>query len=139
MIREANSRDISIINEIGKVIKDNFKEAYNIEDALTKEYVHIYIYEDEDIIKGFLHIENHFEVTDIINIAVNKSYQDNFIGTKLLTYLIENTSAERIMLEVNEKNLKAIHLYEKMGFKKIHIRPAYYGEDDAIIMERKLV
>ena len=41
-----------------------------------------------------------------------------------------------IMLEVNVKNLPAISLYKKMGFKQISLRKNYYNTDDAIIMRR---
>ena len=38
--------------------------------------------------------------------------------------------------EVRENNERAIHLYEKYGFKEIYRRNKYYGDEDAIIMER---
>ena len=40
-----------------------------------------------------------------------------------------------ITLEVNDKNLPAINLYLKSGFKKVGLRKNYYGLDEnAIIM-----
>ena len=42
-----------------------------------------------------------------------------------------------ISLEVKEKNVPAIKLYEKYGFEKVGIRKKYYnGIDNAIIMTK---
>ena len=79
MIREANIEDISAINEIGLRIDTNFASIYKLLDVLNQNYSKIYVYEDVNIIKGFLHIENHYEITDIINIAVLKCFENNKI------------------------------------------------------------
>ncbi len=139
MVREALNQDFNRINEIGLLIKENFSTIYNIEENIKNDYVHIYVYEEDNKVLGFVQIENHFEITDIINIAVDKDYQGKGIGKKLLQYLIDNTEAEKIMLEVKENNIPAIKLYESMGFKQIHIRPNYYeGNINALIMERSI-
>ena len=53
--------------------------------------------------------------------------------------MAKNTNKNSISLEVNEKNLIAINLYKKFGFKKIGSRKKYYnGIDDAIIMSKVL-
>ena len=136
MIREASNQDILRINEIGLLIKEDFDKVFNIEEDLTKDYVHIYVYEEENKILGFLHTEYHFEITDIVNIAVDINNQHKGIGYKLIEYLLNNTESEKIMLEVRESNTNAINLYDKCGFKEIHRRTNYYGNEDAIIMER---
>ena len=46
---------------------------------------------------------------------------------------------KKILLEVNEKNLIAIKLYYKFNFEIINIRPNYYGNDSALVMERVLI
>lgn len=90
MIREMNQNDLASINEIGSLIKENFVKVNYIEDRLKKEYVKVYVY-DDSLIKGFVEVENHFEITDIINIAVLDRFQHNGIGLKLLDYVIKNT------------------------------------------------
>ena len=136
MIREASNQDIPRINEIGLLIKEDFNNVFNIEEDLKKDYVHIYVYEDNNEILGFLHTEYHFEITDIVNIAVDINNQHKGIGKELIDYLVNNTESEKIMLEVRESNKNAISLYTKCGFKEIHRRTNYYGNEDAIIMER---
>ena len=50
--------------------------------------------------------------------------------------MFKNENYSRIMLEVNENNIEALRLYNKLGFKEISLRDRYYGEDTAIIMEK---
>lgn len=135
MIREFNAVDIDAINEIGKLIKDNFKDIYKISE-LNKNYAGIYVYEEDGKVIGFLQYEKHFEITDIINIAVSKMSQNKGIGENLINYLINNTSSNKIMLEVRENNVQALKLYIKCGFTEINRRKKYYDTEDAIIMER---
>jgi ribosomal-protein-alanine N-acetyltransferase len=139
MVREALNQDFNRINEIGLLIKENFSTVYKIDEDIKHDYVHIYVYEENNNILGFIQIEEHFEITDIINIAVDKDYQGKGIGKELIQYIIDNTKSEKIMLEVKANNDPAISLYTNMGFKQIHIRPKYYeGNIDAIIMERSV-
>ncbi len=135
MVREANINDIDIINKLGLLIEDNFTKVFDINDLLKKDYVHIYVYE-EDKVYGFIHLESHFEILDLINIAVDASKQGNNIGTSMLEYAIKEVKCEKVMLEVRESNTKALNLYNKLGFIEINRRKKYYGNEDAIIMER---
>ena len=87
---------------------------------------------------------NYYLMYDRIEIAdfnVLEEYQNNNIGTKLIEYLINKYEGivNNITLEVREDNLKAIHIYEKMGFKKVSIRKNYYNGIDGILMEREMV
>jgi ribosomal-protein-alanine N-acetyltransferase len=98
-----------------------------------------YLAIEDNKVLGFIQIENHLEITDIINIAVDKDYQGKGIGKKLIQYVIDNTEADKLMLEVKANNDSAINLYKAMGFNQIHIRPNYYeGNIDALIMERSI-
>ena len=135
MVRNATTNDIDSINRLGLLIEDNFSKLFDIKELLSKDYVHIYVYEDDQVY-GFIHLESHFEICDLINIAVDESKQGNNIGTQLLEYAIKEMNCEKLMLEVRESNTKAINLYNKLGFKEINRRRKYYGNEDAIIMER---
>lgn len=137
MIREFNLDDLETINLIGTSINDDFSKLNNIAERSRLEYVKIYVYEEKDI-KGFIEIENHFEITDIINIAVDKESLRRGIASKLIEYVLNNSESEKIMLEVKEDNTNAINLYKKYNFQEISRRKKYYGNKDAIIMERKI-
>ena len=134
MIRLYNDLDYDRINEIGSLIKDDFCNVYDISNINDKNYAFIYVYEENNKVIGFIQVEKHFEITDIINIAVDENYQNKGIATKLIEF-IKNDVEEKIMLEVRSRNEAAIKTYEKNDFKVINIRKKYYGDDDAIIME----
>ena len=136
MIREYKENDLSAVNDIGQLIKDNFADLYKINDFVGYDYAKIFVYEIDDIVAGFIQIEHHYEIVDIINIAVKKIYQNKGIASSLIKYIVENYECEKIMLEVKEDNTNAIIAYEKNGFKEISRRKKYYGDKDAIIMER---
>jgi ribosomal-protein-alanine N-acetyltransferase len=136
MIRRANYRDLESINIIGRELHDNFDYLFKMENVLNTSYSRVYLYEEEGKVLGFIHVDSHFEIMDLINIIVLKEYQNKGIGNKLLEFVVNNEEYEKIMLEVRESNANAIHLYEKYGFKEIYRRKKYYGEEDAVIMER---
>ena len=77
-----------------------------------------------------------------MNIVVKKSERNQGIGQRLLDELIyksKDFGLKTIELEVNEKNLNAIKLYEKNDFKIIGRRKKYYNSvDDAILMQKKI-
>ncbi len=96
----------------------------------------IYNYLDEERVLGYLEIRIVDGVIDIMNVFVNEENRHQGIATSLMEYMFEHEKYNRIMLEVNEKNIEAIKLYTKLGFTEISIRNRYYGEDDAIIMQK---
>ena len=98
----------------------------------------------EKKILGYIVFYGTIENTDIFEIAIKKEYQGQSFGEKLLKESMEdivkkningNFSKNKFMLEVNEKNVKALKLYEKIGFERISIRKNYYGKNEnAMIM-----
>lgn len=77
-------------------------------------YATIYIKEREH--KGFRYRKQ----LDIESICVEKKYRHQGIGTKLFEfikdYALKNECTD-LFLNVNEENISAINLYEKMGMK----------------------
>ena len=67
---------------------------------------------------------------------VNEENRKQGIATSLMEEMFKKENYSRIMLEVNENNIEALRLYNKLGFKEISLRDRYYGEDTAIIMEK---
>ncbi|QTD56564.1 ribosomal protein S18-alanine N-acetyltransferase [Parasphingorhabdus cellanae] len=65
---------------------------------------------------------------ELLMIAVDPKYQNAGIGLAILKKLIsdaENNGTIAVFLEVRSNN-PAQSLYQKLGFKKIGLRPAYY-------------
>ena len=76
---------------------------------------------------------------EIINFVVDKAYQRQGIGTKLLNEIMEITSAKRLILDVRDTNVPGITFYTKNGFTPINIRKNYYKNgDNAVVMERRI-
>lgn len=71
---------------------------------------------------GFAGILINFDVVEIMNIVVKKSYRNQGIGKVLLSELInlaKQTKLNSLVLEVNSKNEVAIKLYKKFEFKEV--------------------
>lgn len=138
MIRELRIEDLDSINKIGLLIKEDFNNHNKTKEILDSNVRFLYVYEEDNLIKGFIEIEKHFEVIDIINIAVLEEHQNKNVATMLINYIVINNEIEKIILEVKETNTKAIKFYLKNGFKEINRRKKYYDGIDAIIMERSI-
>ena len=107
-----------------------------IEKEILSDTDSIYNYMDGDKVLGYLEIRLVDGVLDIMNLFVNEEDRRKGIATELMNKMIQEENYSRIMLEVNENNIQAIKLYNKLGFKEISLRDRYYGEDTAIIMEK---
>lgn len=132
-------KDYSLeVIKLGKIINIDFEKLFNINNLNKLERIYVYI--DENLIKGFIHISTNFEIIDILNIVVEPTYEKHGIGTQLINYIINNKNKEvnTIMLEVREDNIKAINFYQKNDFKIISKRKNYYQNVDALIMERNI-
>ncbi len=64
-----------------------------------------------------------------LGVAVVKEYWNQGIGSQLMSKILDfakENSFEIIDLQVRSDNLRAIHLYERYGFQKIGIHPAFF-------------
>ncbi len=134
MISKLTKEEVQEVIQLGTMLNPNFSKLFHIENLNPNET--IYIYKENNINKGFIHIQNGLDIIDLLNIIVKPKYQNQGIGSVLLKYIIDNKQNKKIMLEVRSKNINAIKLYQKYDFKIINIRKNYYKDDDAIIMER---
>lgn len=134
MISKLTKEEVQEVIQLGTMLNPNFSKLFHIENLNSNET--IYIYKENNINKGFIHIQNGLDIIDLLNIIVKPEYQNQGIGSVLLKYIIDNKQDKKIMLEVRSKNINAIKLYQKYDFKIINIRKNYYKDDNAIIMER---
>ena len=81
----------------------------------------------------------------LFDIAVHPKQQGKGIGKALLTHFLdeaEHRQATDCWLEVRASNVKAIALYQQLGFHQVGVRPAYYpapgGNEDAVLMALSL-
>tara|TARA_Y100001960_G_scaffold63829_2_gene66957 strand:+ start:2606 stop:3052 length:447 start_codon:yes stop_codon:yes gene_type:complete len=77
----------------------------------------------------------------ILIIALEKKYQGNGLGTKLMERMISAAmifGITKVTLEVR-KDSQAINFYRKLGFSSVDVLPCYYQDGcDGIVMERQL-
>jgi len=73
------------------------------------------------------------KVTGDLLIYVHQDFQDVGLGTVMLIKLLQLAKKDgmhRIVLYVVADNKRAVHLYEKLGFKiEGFLRDSYFGED----------
>lgn len=108
------SVDEVIENERFEKLIEN-KEIYVIkEDEKTIGYATISIKEKT------IHGMHYRKILDIDAICIDQNYRGKGAGTSLLNYIIDFGKRENctdLYLTVNEENIEAIKLYEKLGMK----------------------
>ena len=133
----------SDLEEIKDTLETSFDDFWNyniLRSELASENSTYYIAKisNNNNIVGFAGIWQAVDDMHITNIVVKKDFRQKGIGSKLLEKLIETSKQKNVIsltLEVNYKNVPAIKLYEKHGFKYVGKRKKYYNNiDDALIM-----
>jgi len=117
--------------------KENVKK-----DIQNNKFTNYFTYMIDDNPIAFINYYIIYERAELININVLDDFQNQKIASKLLEYMINDcvkNNVTSITLEVKSTNIKAIHLYEKFGFKEIGIRKGYYQGIDGILMEKELM
>ena len=134
MIRRIKESDIPFINEIVKNYDKDFMHHYTLDMYLDSDVYLMYLYEENNTIKGFIICNHLYEKMEILLLFVKDEFRNQGIGKKLVEYLYK--LSEIITLEVSVENYPALHLYEKLGVKEVGRRPKYYKGIDALIMEK---
>ncbi len=141
MIEKVN-KDSFYLEELEK----NFPQVFTKNDILghmkNNTFTHYFTYLVDSKPIAFINYDLIYDRVELIDINVLEEFQNQHIASKLMEYMIEEAKqnhAVNITLEVNMRNFKAIHLYEKYGFHKVAIRKGYYQGIDAILMEKELM
>ena len=141
IIRKGKISDLESILNIEKKV---YNEPYWNESMLKKLFNKdsneaIWITEIKQKIIGFLIEQRCDEEINLLNIAIDRSFQNRGIAKKLIGYflrIIPNNSI--VFLEVNKSNFIARKIYSNLNFKNIDIRKSYYNDGgDALIMKYK--
>ena len=95
---------------------------------------------------GYLIVRKIIDEYEVLSLATDINKKRKGIASMLLYKLINKSKKEkikRIILEVSLKNLSAVRMYKKFGFKIMGKRINYYNQGseliDAFIMEKKLI
>ena len=121
MIRRLNDNNIDAVMQIWKeenikahnfIPKEYWEEKFNYVKSILPS-AEIYVYIDKNTIEGFIGINNNY----IEGVFIKEINQNKGIGTALLEKVKQ--LKPKLILNVYEKNKKAIKFYEKNGFKII--------------------
>ena len=132
---------ISDLNSIVNIEKTSYKKPYWNESLLKYLFNEsitdsAWIFEFKKKIIGFLIEQRCLDEISILNVAVDKKYQNNGFGKKIVSQylnILPNNSV--VFLEVNINNFIARKIYTSLNFKRIDSRKNYYNNGgDALIM-----
>ena len=134
-----NLQDLENIKDCLLTDFDNFWSYNILKQELENGKSKYFVAKQENEIVGFAGILLIIDQVNIMNIVVKKDKRNFGIGSLLLEEIIRYSkihNATSTTLEVNEKNIPAIKLYKKYGFKQVGLRRKYYNnEDNAILMD----
>ena len=112
-----------LINEMTVKKRDEY---FHKDLSEENESIKTYVYEENNIIKGFMTIgecrddDKNIDTFELCGIYIDPLFQRQYIGTKFVKYCIEkalNKNKKEIILWVFEKNNDSIKFYKKMGFE----------------------
>lgn len=95
----------------------------------------------EDKLVGFIAVDirRRQQVAWIATIAVHPDYRGLGIGGRLMQTAEQRAGMPCMRLSVRASNKSAQSLYQGRGYEQIDVWPKYYsGDEDAIVMEKKL-
>lgn len=141
IIRKITPKDVDVLHMIETQCFTDPWSKRNFEILPELSYAHFYILEYENVPVGFGGIYV-FDIAELTNIAVLPRFRKMHFGKMLLEHCIKESQrlgAEKILLEVRQRNTPALMMYAKAGFKVIGDRKNYYKApvECAIIMAKE--
>ncbi len=141
MIRAWAQKDIEAIAAIEqKSFADPWSKAL-LSDCLSYPYYRCFVAEEGGQVCGYCCLILLFEDGEVANIAVDSAFRGRGVAKALMEKMHEAAKAggaTRCLLEVRRSNAPAIALYEKFGYRVYGVRARYYGDEDALLMEKRL-
>jgi ribosomal-protein-alanine N-acetyltransferase len=112
----------------------------NFRDSVTANYDCWTVTHGEAVI-GYAILMIALDEAHLLNIAIAPEWQNQGVGRTFLAHMVQvarDATCQIVYLEVRPSNMAARHLYRKMGFQQIAIRPEYYpapsGREDALFL-----
>lgn len=133
MIVNLDINDLTSLN----VLASNFSIKYD-ESVIDSIYQHIVLFKKNDLLIGYVDFSLFYERAEINYIYVSSEYRGIGIASSLINYIFDNYDLDSITLEVRSSNIAAINLYKKLGFTQCSVRKNYYGNEDALMLIKKL-
>ncbi len=140
IIRRAEEQDIDQVFLIEQQGDGDWKRDFFLNE-LSNSFSVFLVAEKEGRIAGFAVIWNVADEIQLNDIAVSPDFRRTGVGTELIQHIISmpfKIKPAKIFLEVREKNLRAVQFYKSLSFYETGRRKNYYGDDNAILMEKIL-
>ena len=138
--RRMRAPDLADVASLEKSLYEFPWSLGNFRDSLNAGYDCWSVTHGETVI-GYAVLMIALDEAHLLNIAVAREWQGQGIGMGFLRHMIDvarGASCQIVYLEVRPSNLPARHLYRKLGFQQIAIRPEYYpatgGREDALFL-----
>lgn len=130
VVRQMQTVDVSAVHAIEKNVQSHPWSLKQFQDA--QQNYHSMVIEVHGEVKGFCILQPVLDEANLLLMAISKQNQGQGLGYILLEKSIDTLKNQpiQIFLEVRERNLAAIALYEKMAFHQIDIRKNYYPNQD---------
>lgn len=142
MIKEISLDDILLISQLEDSFPNYFSKHKIIDDFKHNVFSKYFIYIENSNIIGFVNYYDLYDRFELSYIEVDSKHRNKRIGSKMMEYLINVGNKKNIInitLEVNVNNHNALNLYNKYDFIEVAVRKNYYGSEDGLLMERKMV
>ena len=113
-------------------------------DQLCKAPGALLVTDDATHPSGFCLLRQVHDEAELLTIAVHPPRWNKGCGTALLSEACRALRAQGcnfVFLEVAARNARARHIYDRLGFSQIGIRPGYYGTHEtgtALVMRVSL-
>lgn len=110
----------------------------DIQQAVSK-YQFRFLKSETGEVAAMICFQKNFEFTEILALGTLKKFQRCGYSKKLLDEFLQKCSStsQFVTLEVHSKNVRAIDLYKKCGFKTVRIRKNYYSDgSEALVMDK---
>jgi len=139
-IRRMTEKDLDVVTKLERRL---FPDPWSRSSFEFEIHQNIYsfpmVLEQKGQIIGYAIIWKIYEEFHIANLAIHPDFQGRKLGSYFLDQILKMKGDCRYaLLEVRESNKRAIHLYEKFGFKTIMKRPKYYRNGETALVMQKL-
>ena len=139
--------DINFCEQLFNMEKICFPNDYwsldSIKAELVKENCICIIASIDDDLAGYIFSSLVCDESELNRVSVLPKYRNRNIAFMLINYsndILKKRNCKNVFLEVRERNMPAINLYKKLGFKTIGIRNNYYKNpiENAVLMTLNL-
>jgi len=142
MIEMMKIKDVASVFKIDREVLNSNWSLLLYQHELLDLNTRAYVYKIDDEVVGYVLAKYIGDTSDLLQIAVKKSFQNKKIGYELLKFVwdyLRNEGVEEMILEVATRKEKIIEFYESFGFERLYVRKNYYGKRrDALVMRLRV-